>query len=232
MAAWRTPRAIDAAKRPNYATAVRGTVTISDAPLSRREYEEAAVVAARAFHTDPFFVHLSPGAVLRARGLAIFMLTTCRHLGPGGRLLTARRDGAIVGVAGWVAPGGYLYPARDQALQTLGALRALAPRPPSLVEGLKYLTAVEKAHPKEPLWYLQLLACDPEHQRDGVGSQLQAGVLETCDQLGIGAYLETQNEDNLSYYARFGYEVRDVLRPVRTGPPLWTLRRDPRTGAS
>jgi GNAT superfamily N-acetyltransferase len=209
----------------------RDEVAISDAPLSKKEAEDAAVVAARAFYSDPFFVHLSPGAVRRSKGLALYFRTACRHLGPKGRLVTARRGGQIVGVAGWVAPGGYPYPASEQVFQTIGAVRALAPRPPALLEGLKYLSAMEKAHPNEPLWYLPLLACDPEHQRQGIGTMLQERVLATCDEEGIDAYLETQKEDNVVYYRRFGYEVVDVLRPVRTGPPLWTMRRAPRGAA-
>jgi GNAT superfamily N-acetyltransferase len=206
-----------------------GAIEISEAPLSRREMQDAALVSARAFHTDPFFGFLSPGAMLRSRGLNRFGLTTAQHLGPKGLLLTARRGGVIVGVGGWVAPGGYPYPVREQLLQTIGALRALYPRPASLLTGLKYLTAVEKAHPKkEPLWYLQLLCCDPEHQRSGVGAALQEGVLARCDAEGVGAYLETQNEENLAYYGRFGWELVDTLRPLRDGPPIWTMRREPR----
>ena len=205
-----------------------GEIEISDAPLSKREMQDVALVSARAFHTDPFFAYLSPGAMLRSRGLNRFGLTTAQHLGPKGLLLTARREGAIVGVGGWVAPGGYPYPAREQVLQTVGALRALYPQPPSLLKGLKYLTAVEKAHPKEPLWYLQLLCCDPEHQRSGVGAALQQQVLARCDTDGVGAYLETQNEDNLAYYGRFGWELVDTLRPQRDGPSIWTMRREPR----
>jgi ribosomal protein S18 acetylase RimI-like enzyme len=207
-----------------------GDVLVSDAPLGRREVEDVALVAARAFHTDPFFAFLSPGAVLRARGLALYFRTTTRHLGPTARVLTARREGQIVGVAGWVAPGGYPYPVREQLFQALGTLRALAPRPPALVDGARYLQAIERAHPKEPHWYLQLLACDPEHQRSGVGSALLDGTLAQCDREGISAYLETQKEDNLAYYRRFGFEVEEELRPVRDGPPLWTMRREARGG--
>ncbi|HUD69937.1 MAG TPA: GNAT family N-acetyltransferase [Acidimicrobiales bacterium] len=203
-------------------------VEISNAALSKREKEDVALVSARAFHSDPFFAFLSPGALRRSRGLNRFGLTTAQHLGPKGLLLTARRGGKIVGVGGWVAPGGYPYPVRDQVLQTVGALRALYPSPTSLLKGLKYLTAVEKAHPKEHLWYLQLLCCDPEHQRSGVGGALQGEVLRRCDAEGIGAYLETQNEDNLAYYRRFGWELVDTLRPLSDGPPIWTMRREPR----
>ena len=190
--------------------------------------QDVALVSARAFHTDPFFAYLSPGALVRSRGLNRFGMTTAQHLGPKGLLLTARRDGRIVGVGGWVAPGGYPYPLKEQLLQTVGAMRALYPRPASLLKGLRYLTALEKAHPKEHLWYLQLLCCDPEHQRSGVGGALQEEVLSRCDAEGVGAYLETQNEDNLAYYRRFGWELVDTLRPVRDGPPIWTMRRQPR----
>jgi GNAT superfamily N-acetyltransferase len=211
---------------------VPGDVSITDAPLTRREVDEAAVVAARAFQTDPFFEYLSPGSVARARGLALYCHTLCAHLAPSSRLLTARRDGRIVGVGLWVPPGAFPFPLPLQLRQTLGALRALYRVPPSIPKGMRYLLAMEKAHPKEPLWYLQLLVTDPEHQRQGVGAALQREVLETCDREGLSAYLETQKEDNLVYYRRFGYEVVGELAPIRGGPQLWRLQRTPRPGAS
>lgn len=204
-----------------------GDVTISSDALSRLELQDATIVSARAFHTDPFFVYLSPGARLRARGLGLFLGAIIRHPGPKAEILTARTGGRIVGVATWIAPGGYPYPAIDQAWQLLGALRALWPRPTSAADGIRYLTAIEKVHPKEPHCYLQLLVCDPEHQRRGVGGQLLAGGLARCDEAQLPAYLETQKEANLAYYERFGFAVDAELRPVKAGPPLWTMRREP-----
>jgi GNAT superfamily N-acetyltransferase len=206
----------------------RADIAIDEGKLTRLEYHAAAVVGARAFQTDPFFAYLTPNAVVRSRGLNLYMLAICRNLGPKGRLLTARRDGQIVGVAAWIAPGGYPYPVRTQLGQSLGALRALSRVPPALVTGTRYLLALEKEHPKEELWYLQLLAADPEHQRQGVGGALLEGVLGECDRDGVSAYLETQKEDNLAYYRRFGFELASTLSPVRNGPPLWTMRRQPR----
>ncbi|HEV3213234.1 MAG TPA: GNAT family N-acetyltransferase [Acidimicrobiales bacterium] len=211
----------------------RRDVSVHDGPLTTLESQDAALVAAHAFHTDPFFGYLAPKAVARARGLALWCNAICAHLGPNGLLLTARREGRIVGVGAWVPPGGYPFPASTQVAQTLGALRALYRLPSALPRGLRYLTAMEKAHPKDPLWYLQLLACAPEHQRSGVGAALMGGVLARCDTEGVASYLETQNEDNLPYYRRFGYEVSSTLTPVRGGPPLWAMRREPqRHGAT
>ena len=203
-----------------------------DGPLTKLEAQDAALVAAHAFQNDPFFEFLAPKAVPRARGLALWSNAICSHLAPKGLLLSARRDGRIVGVGAWIPPGAYPFPASTQVAQTLGALRALYRMPSAVPRGLRYLTAMEKAHPKGELWYLQLLACAPEHQRTGVGAALMEGVLERCDTEGVPSYLETQNEDNLAYYRRFGYEVVTTLSPVRAGPPLWAMRREPRaTGA-
>ena len=203
----------------------RAEIEIQTGPLSSLELEEAAIVASRAFQNDPFYVHLSPKPLLRSRGLALFCRSLLKNLGPGGKIFTARKDGEIVGVAAWVEPERYPYPARQQAGQMLGSFRAMMLRPKALVHGLQYIQAIEKAHPHEPLWYLPLLVVDPSMQRSGVGTMLLAPTIELSDVQGIDTYLETQNEDNLAYYARFGYEVLEVLHPVKGGPPLWTLRR-------
>jgi ribosomal protein S18 acetylase RimI-like enzyme len=98
-------------------------------------------------------------------------------------------------------------------------------KPPALVNGARYLLAVEKHHPKERLWYLFLLAVDPSVQRSGIGTLLQRDMLEQADREGLDCYLETQKPENVPYYRRFGYEVETELRPVRKGPPLFTMRR-------
>jgi GNAT superfamily N-acetyltransferase len=132
-----------------------------------------------------------------------------------------------VGVAAWVKPGRYPIPIQSQLRGTGGAFRALASRPKALVDGSKYMLAIEKVHPHEKLWYLQLLVVDPSVQRLGVGTMLQRPELARADTEGLACYLETQNPDNLAYYHRFGYEVVQELHPVKNGPPLWTMRREP-----
>jgi GNAT superfamily N-acetyltransferase len=194
-----------------------------------RDLQDAAVVAARAFHDDPFFEYLDPRPITRARGLVIFWRATLAALGPTAVLTGARRsDGRLVGVAAVVPPGGYPLTAAGQARQMVGAFRAMIVRPPALRDGLRYLLAIDKAHPKEPVSYLLLLVVDPSAQRRGLGARLQEGMLTTADRDGLDCYLETQKQENLAYYRRFGYEVADELRPVKAGPSLWTMRRPAR----
>ena len=204
-------------------------------PLAPRglDLDEAAVVAARAFHHDPFFEYLDPNPLRRARGLGLFFRAAVRALGSAGRITGARRaDGRLMGVAAWVPPGLYPLPGRAQVGELVGATRAMAPRPAGLRAGMRYLFAIDQAHPKDPMWYLLLLVVDPLVQRSGIGTRLQTPVLETADREGVDCYLETQKPENLAYYRRFGYEVVEELRPVQDGPPLWTMRRPSGSAAS
>jgi ribosomal protein S18 acetylase RimI-like enzyme len=203
-------------------------IEIDQLGTTSNDFDDAGVVAARAFHHDPFFEFLSPRAVQRARGLALFCRSYVSVLGDAGYVLGARRsDGRLVGVAAWVKPGRYPLPVGAQVRQGGGSFRALATRPRALVDGTKYLLAIEKVHPHEKIWYLQLLVVDPSVQRLGIGAMLQSPGLQRADEDGLGCYLETQNFDNLAYYRRFGYELAEELRPVKNGPPLWTMRRQP-----
>jgi GNAT superfamily N-acetyltransferase len=202
---------------------------IDRGPVTADDLDECAVVALRAFYSDPFFAYLSPGARQRNRGLFLFFRSAIRHLGPGGRLSTVRTGaGRIVGVSAWVAPGGYPQPISTQLASIPGVFRALYRRPRALGDGRRYLEAIAKAHPKEELWYLYLLVADPEMQRQGVGAMLLNDRLPEIDEAALPAYLETQKQDNLAYYRRFGFELVKPLSPVAGGPPIYTMRRDAR----
>lgn len=178
--------------------------------------------------TIPSFA-FSPRAIACARGLTIFFHANLAHPGEGARIVTVRqRDDTIVGVAAWLPTDRYPPSVRTQLAQIPGTFRALYRRPRALINGNKYLAAVAKSHPKEPHWYLFILVADPSIQRSGVGTMLMNHGLALADAEGVGGYLKTQNEDNLAYYRRFGYELRDTLRPVKEGPPLYTMWRRPR----
>lgn len=211
-------------------------VEVDLSPLTPRgrDLGDAALVAARAFHDDPFFEFLDPHAVTRARGLAIFWRSTIAAAAPRATMTAARRpgDGRLLGLSVVVPPGRWPLPAVQQGRQLAGALRAMIPRPVALVRGTRYLLSMEAAHPKDPTWYLMLLVVDPSAQRGGIGARLQQDMLRRADLDGIDCYLETQKADNVPYYGRFGYEVTQELRPVKGGPPLYLMRRPPQTGSA
>ncbi len=197
--------------------------------LDRRTLNEVAVLGARSFYDDPFFLHLSDEPKLRVRGLTLYIRSHLAVLGDAA-VATGARDGTgiLVGICVWQRPGTYPLPGRRQAREMAGALRALVPRPPSLVTGMRYVQAMERAHPRDEHWYLALLAVDPMAWRRGIGTTLLEPSLSSIDEEGLPCYLETQKEANLAYYRRFGFEETERLTPSAVGPPLFTMTRSPR----
>lgn len=200
--------------------------TYSPITLDRHTLNETAVLGSRAFYDDPFFMHLSAEPMLRVRGLALYMRSHLCALGDTAVASGARdRAGTLVGICVWQRPGTHPLPVTRQVREMGGALRALIPRPSSMVTGLRYTLAVEKARLKEEHWYLCLLATDPMAWRRGIGTALLEPSLAANDEDGLPCYLETQKEANLAYYRRFGFEETERLTPSPGGPALFTMTR-------
>ena len=194
--------------------------------LTERELHEAAQVSSRAFYDDTYFRFLFPDDDVRARVQPKIFYTQLKHLGPRGRIATVRDEhDAIVAVAAWMPPNSFPPSLRVQLAQLPGSLRVFLRQMSALRIVGSYLRALLKVHPKEPHWYLMLLAVDPSTQRRGAGSILVEHGLTWADLEGVGAYLETQKEENLAYYRRFGFELAQALRPMTEGPPYYTMWR-------
>jgi GNAT superfamily N-acetyltransferase len=204
------------------------TPEVVEGPLRGAHLEEATAVAVRAFDDDPFFSYLFPATAQRHKSVGRLHRSVLHQLGAYATTRTAYLDGKVVGVAMWVPPKGWPYPVRLQFRQMLSALHAFLPDVGALGRAGPILRAVGHAHPKVPQWYLQLLMVDPGVQRQGIGGLLQRPTLETCDREGLPAWVETQKEENLAYYGRFGFTVVAEHHTVEGGPSMWSLRRDPK----
>ena len=131
------------------------------------------------------------------------------------------------GAAGalWVPPGAPRPGLRD-LLRLMPMVPHLGTR---LVPVLRVLALLDHEHPREPPhWYLAVLGTDPPRQGRGLGSAVLAPVLERCDAVGLGAYLESSKEANIPFYRRHGFEVLGELRAPGGAPPVWTMWREPR----
>ena len=201
---------------------------LDDSPLTRRTVRAGSRLCNRAFNEDPFFRFLLPDDTLRTRGVTLLHRVALAHLGPHSRAVLAYDGHDLVGLAAWFAPGGHPQRPLDQLAQVPGALRAFYRRPRALADGNAYTVALAKVRDPGPHWYLHLLAVEPDRQRGGVGSALLADGLARVDADHLPCSLATQNDDNLAYYRRFGFELRDTLTPVSDGPALYTMHREPR----
>jgi GNAT superfamily N-acetyltransferase len=205
---------------------VAGDLRFDERALSERELTDAAAVASRAFYDDSYFRFLFPNDSVRARVLPQIFRTQLKHIGPLGTVATVRNeDDAIVAVSAWMPPHSFPPSLRVQLAQLPGSLRAFVRQMSALRVVGVYLRTLLKVHPKEPHWYLMLLAVDPGWQRKSAGALLVERGLGFTDHEGVGAYLETQKEENLAYYRRFGFELSETLRPLAGGPPYYTMWR-------
>ena len=191
-------------------------------PAQKADVDTLCAVLVRAFMDDPVTSYIFPSERRRPRGLYAYFKLQIKsdYLPYGGVFTTEARNGAAV----WAPPGKPL-------LHGISGLAKLMPVAPHVMGNLsrtiRLLSLVEAKHPKEPHWYLATLGTDPIAQGQGVGSTLMAPALERCDRDGVGAYLESSKESNVSFYARHGFVVREVLQP-EGGPRLWAMWRDPR----
>jgi GNAT superfamily N-acetyltransferase len=108
-----------------------------------------------------------------------------------------------------------------------GSAPALLMRSAAASPALKLLNRMEAVHPREDHWYLGIIGTDPAHQGKGSGTVLIDQIMTRCDDTGVGAYLESSKESNVSYYARFGFTVSEVIQAPK-GPTLWGMWREPR----
>ena len=133
---------------------------------------------------------------------------------------SAWTDPDFRGSALWLPPGE--HPDEEE----LGSIVAtLEQRKQGLL--LAALEELGGYHPKEPHWFLPLIAVDPANQGQGIGSRLMQHAVAHCDATATRAYLESSNPRNISLYARHGFRV---VGEVRHGDcPLFTpMVRDPR----
>ncbi len=139
------------------------------------------------------------------------------------RPLATRRGGFTVAVFGIEPPGACeITPAH---------ILRMAPRllrvGPSAWGRLAEWQAAWAAHdPDAPHWHLGPFGVEPALQGMGVGSQLLERVCGRLDRDHADGYLETDREENVRLYQRFGFEVTAEERVL--GVRCWYMARRPR----
>jgi GNAT superfamily N-acetyltransferase len=197
--------------------------------LDPAEANAAVVTLARAFHDDPLFNFLIPDHLSQARAALTFMRSGIADALPFGEIWVARAGDDLAGIAAWLPPGRYPRGTWRETLYISRDMRSVMRLGRRFFAGTRLQNAMQKVHHRMegPHWYLMLLGADPAFQRQGAGTALLSPVLAAADAESVPAYLETQKEDNVPWYHRFGFEVIDKIE-VRGAPPMWAMRRDPR----
>lgn len=187
------------------------------------ELPEVASLLARAFTDDPLWTWAlarADAAERRAR-LDRFFAALLRH-GLWRHELVWAVAGA--GAAAWAPPERWRFGLLEQARMAPAVLGAFGGAVGRL---LRLQHRVERAHLREPHYYLFAIGVDPAHQGRGVGAALLAPMLARCDAEAMPAYLESSNPANLTFYRRHGFVAMGEIR-CGDGPLLTLMRRAPR----
>ncbi|MBB6052235.1 GNAT family N-acetyltransferase [Armatimonas rosea] len=175
----------------------------------------------RAFDADSLFATLLNDTQRRARAATTLHQSAIRY---ANRYGVADSAEANRGLALWLPPGGehLTFPRMLRtgfgglALELGGAL-------PGLLRIDSALTAMHKVHAPEKHWYLFFLAVDPAFHGQGIGGELLKQGIARAEAQGVPIYLETQAEENVRFYTRRGFVVKEE-REILPGFTNWSLK--------
>ena len=197
-------------------------VAIRTATASDRQ--QLAGAFASAFSEDPLFGWMAGNkAPLEPRMRIFFDGFLKQNLRRDEHLVFMDDDGT--GGAIWQPVDKWKVPPADLFRALPSLMRAFRGRLPTMVGALN---AIEKQHPPEPHYYLEVLGTRKDRQSKGVGSAVMTTMLERCDREGLPAYLESSNPRNIPFYARHGFETREEVTCGKGAPVCTTMWREPR----
>jgi GNAT superfamily N-acetyltransferase len=195
-------------------------------PLADAEVPRAIEVLAGAFDADPMYRFLLPEG-RRAEWLRFVMGAVLARDRPEGHVY-ALPD--LAGVIALVPPGRWpIAGSRSLGyfLRSWGRPGMPWPTAALLSRGRAVSALMDRLHPAEPHWYIEVVAVAPAQQGRGHGRRMLEPAVALADRDGLPTYLETTNPANAALYARFGFvPIEEVTLPGGF-PPLLTMRRAP-----
>lgn len=215
---------------------------LDDVELSRLHPGEiplAAGLAARGMRDNPISVALfGDDPVRRARALEpLFYWVLSSMAAPS---LVARRRGVLAGIAALAPPDRCFFrqaAARERVVHVgqrrIGVtvpsvprvvlLRLLAFGPGALVRLSQWGEVGMKHDPAEPHHHVELVVVEPALRGKGIGGIMMRELCREMDEArGVG-HLETDKDENVRFYERFGFEVAD--QAIVFGMRSWYMRR-------
>ena len=194
-------------------------------PTQENERNIPAIIFTKAFTGDPFFSWLFPGEKHQE---ALYkwwdFLAQNAKINPQW-ILTSDPTESTSSI--WTKPveGSIESDPDDAQTAFINLVQGLVgDRLPKVLE---VFAEVDASHPKEPHWYLQAVGTVPQMQGRGIAARILKPILEICDAEGVGAYLESTNPRNLSFYYRLGFKVKTELLMDGGKAALTCMWREP-----
>lgn len=191
------------------------------AHASPEELAQAMEIVGRAFAEDPLLHRLFPGL---PNNVQTYRYKEMEHANVGalfqgaGFAHVGRDDsGRIVTLAVWGSPLAPRGISRFSWAHLWRAIRSISNRAPNIYETWR---TYDKHRPKEPHWYLHLLATEESARGTGITSQVIKAGLTAVDSTHAPAYLEASGEHLVPLYEHFGFRRCGTLPPRNGSHPV------------
>ena len=191
--------------------------------LAGSEIIEAAAMLGRGMRDNPLhFRAFGPLPDRREAALRRLFETLLSQYTTKGSILGAFSAGTLVGVCGMVEPGRCRPGVRDKASLATALLRGSGVG--GVIRAMKWARRWARHDAEQPHWHLGPVGVEPHLQGGGIGSAMLRMFCERMDRAGCLAYLETDKQENLPFYERFGFRITDEDDVL--GVRNWFMERD------
>ena len=196
--------------------------------IQKKDIPKAGVVLADAFQFDPLWNKIFEGeANLEAKFRACFE-TPVRFCYKYGEVYATSDN--LEGIAAYV-PGNHSNMTVWRMLVSgalLSGMRMGASVGRKMAPVFKPLDSDRKEHMKNrEFLYLFIIGVATGHQGRGFGGKMLRHLIKQSEALGMPIYLETETEQNVAMYEKFGFKVlKKSILPV-IDQPMWEMLRDP-----
>ena len=194
--------------------------------LEKSHIKPAAEVLARAFQDHPILVYFIPDASVRRDKLHYIFERAVFYGVLYGEVYATSPN--LEGVAIWLPSE-----TADMTLWRLirvGMLFLFFRLGAGFISrGLRiadFLSSVQQRYAPLRYWLLQFLGVDPDHQGKGYSGTLLKPMFARIDQEHLPCYLDTEEEENVPLYQRYGFKVVEELTIPGTDIRLWAMLRD------
>ncbi|MDO9535332.1 MAG: GNAT family N-acetyltransferase [Bacillota bacterium] len=196
--------------------------------LTKEDIPKAVACLKDAFKDDPLWAEVFKHEPDRDKALSGFFTTPLLYGMKFGKVYATSSE--IEGVAVWV-------PGKHANMSVWGMLRcgALSYGMKMGKESMSNLSIVSKQlgpdrnrlMKNKPYKYLTIIGVCSLVQGKGLGSKIMDTIKEECTREGLHLYLETESEENLSFYEKHGFTLLQKIVFKKINMPMWQMMRKP-----
>lgn len=193
--------------------------------LSHGHVRRACKVLSRSFQDDPEASVIFPDRADRRKKLRHIFEFATRYAIRYGEGYAVGKD--LTGIALWL-PSAHTSISPVKVLRTgiLKLCRKIGLRAVSRL--FRLLSAAESRQKKlnsDRHWLLFLLGVSPDHRKKGHAGMMINKMIEKLDAERLPCRLDTYNENNVSIYQKFGFELVDSSPVHRSSLRIFSMRR-------